>query len=308
MNDNTANPMNDFARTFPASRPHRGRAAISVLCLLTTLAVTGCSVLQFGSGDPESRLAEGTASQSEVDAALLEARTQMEQSPSEPYWPYRVGHLYAGADSLSNAIVYLQAALDRDRDYAPAVSLMSKIYYNGETHNQAIVMLEDYIARNPGAPDAMRAALALHLEAIGDLDRAEAVLGECNGDSREVRTARVFVSLRGDNLASVLETAQAALEANPKSAANHNNYGIALLYAGRPEEAREAFVRALEINDALPGALYNMAIVETFYFFDEDKGRKWFERYKQHASTDPDDLESVFSADVSVRLKPEAPE
>ena len=281
---------------------------MGLLCVLVALATTGCSGLRFGSGDPESRIADGTASQSEVDAALLEARASMEQSPSEPYWPYRMGQLYATADSLTNAVVYLQAALDRDPDYAPAVSLMSKLQYNGGVHNQAIVMLESYISRNPGAPDAMRAALALHLEAIGDLERAEAVLGECADDSREVRTARTFVSLRGDNLASVLETAERALEANPKSAANHNNYGIALLYAGRPEEAREAFAEALEINEALPGALYNMAIVETFYFFDEEKGRRWFEQYKQHASADPDDLESVFSADVSMRIKPEAPE
>lgn len=308
MKDNKANPMNDFARMNPATRGGARRATLCVLCLVVALGSTGCSGMKFWSGDPENRLAEGTASQNEVDAALAEARAQMDLAPAEPYWPYRMGQLYAAADSLSNAVMYLQASLDRNPDYAPAISLMSKLQYNAGSHNQAVVMLEDYVARNPTAPDAVRAALALHLEATGDLERAEAVLGECSGDSREVRTARTFVSLRGDDLASVLDTAQRALEANPQSAANHNNYGIALLYAGQPKQAREAFKQALEIDKALPGALYNMAIVETFYFFDEEKGREWFERYKQHASADPDDLESVFSADVSVRLKPEAPE
>ena len=308
MNHNSANPTHDFARPMAAVRPHAMRLLMCLLCLVVAPGFTGCSGLGFWSGDSQTRLSEGTASQSELDAALAEARAQMDMAPVEPYWPYRMGQLYAAADSLSNAVVYLQAALDRNPDYAPALSLMSKLQYNAGSHNQAVVMLEDYLARNPTAPDAVRAALALHLEAIGDIERAEAVLNECDGDSREVRTARTFVSLRGDDFASVLETARQALEANPHSAANHNNYGIALLYAGQPEEAREAFRQALRIDRALPGALYNMAIVETFYFFDEEKGREWFERYKQHASADPDDLESVFSADVSVRLKPEAPE
>jgi tetratricopeptide (TPR) repeat protein len=308
MKDNKANPMDNFARTTPAARRRAGHAFLGGVCVAVALGATGCSGLGFGSGSPESRLAEGTASQNEVDAALAQARAQMDMAPAEPYWPYRMGQLYAAADSLTNAVVYLQAARDRDPDYAPAVSLMSKLQYNAGSHNQAVVMLEDYVARNPDAPDAVRAALALHLEAIGDVERAEAVLNECGDDSREVRTARTFVSLRGDDLASVLDTARRALDANPNSAANLNNYGIALLYAGQPREAREAFEQALKIDKTLPGALYNMAIVETFYFFDEDKGREWFERYKQHASADPDDLESVFSADVSVRLKPEAPE
>ena len=46
-----------------------------------------------------------------------------------------------------------------------------------------------------------------------------------------------------------------------------------------------------------------MAIVEAFYFFNEEAGRKWFARYKQFASDDPDDLTSVLGTDVSKRLK-----
>jgi hypothetical protein len=52
--------------------------------------------------------------------------------------------------------------------------------------------------------------------------------------------------------------------------------------------------------------MYNMAIVEAFYFFDKDAGREWFARYKQLASDDPDDLTSVFGADVSTLSKTEA--
>jgi hypothetical protein len=55
-------------------------------------------------------------------------------------------------------------------------------------------------------------------------------------------------------------------------------------------EAREHFKNALSIDDEMPGALYNMAIVEAFYFFDEAAGREWFARYKKVATDDPDDL------------------
>ena len=95
------------------------------------------------------------------------------------------------------------------------------------------------------------------------------------------------------------ETARRTLEANPRSAANHNNYGICLLYAGDPRGAREAFRKALEIDPELPGALYNMAIVEATYFFDEASGRAYFARYRQLASDDPDDLATLLGEEVT---------
>jgi Tfp pilus assembly protein PilF len=95
------------------------------------------------------------------------------------------------------------------------------------------------------------------------------------------------------------EAARMALEADPASAANHNNHGIALLYAGRPDAARQAFLDALERDAALPGALYNLAIVEAFYFFDEDAARGWFDRYVATGSRDdPDDLSAHFGLEL----------
>ena len=127
------------------------------------------------------------------------------------------------------------------------------------------------------------------------------------GNSKEVQTARTFVSLRGDDLQSVLETAKQTLHADPQRAANHNNYGIALLCSGRPAEARKFFLAALDLDDKLPGAMYNMAIVEAFYFFNEDAGRKWFSRYKEYSNEDPDDLAVLFGTDLRAQ-NPMAPE
>jgi Flp pilus assembly protein TadD len=111
-----------------------------------------------------------------------------------------------------------------------------------------------------------------------------------------VATARTYVKLRGEGFLDAEATAREALDANPKSAANHNNLGICLLYDGKPFAAREAFEAALAIDPQLPGALYNLAIVETVYDFDPDAGRRWFDRYLEVASDDPDDLKSLLAA------------
>lgn len=310
--------MNDFAppiSTLPHRPGHRCRpvnaASVAMFCLLLT--ATGCSTLRgvgntlmFWRDDPAARIMAGDDVRPE-DAALVlgSVAEQMRLDPTEPYWPFHMGELYAALDSTARAEVFLQGSLELDGGYAPAAALLSKIYYDAQQYEDGIALLDGFIAGNAGAPDALRAALALHLEALGDVDAANAVLDGCSGNSKEARAARTFVTLRGSELESVLETAQRALDDDPRSAANHNNYGIALLFAGRPTDARKAFLSALKLNEALPGALYNMAIVETFYFFDEEAGRQWFARYKQYASDDPDDLASVLGAEVSeLKSKP----
>ena len=93
--------------------------------------------------------------------------------------------------------------------------------------------------------------------------------------------------------------AKKALDADDHSAVNHNNYGIALLVAGRPFDARDEFKKALDLDGNLAGALYNMAIVQTFYFFDDTAGRDWYARYLKVDTDDPDNLKAHFDAVVT---------
>lgn len=260
-------------------------------CILAVL--TGCSSVR-----PGRSAANLAADPEQTDDALAIAMEHARVDPSEPYWPYRIGEIYAGADSIEQSINSLQSTLSMDPGYAPAAALLSKIYYDGALYNAGVTLLEDFIAKKPGCPDAIRAALALHLEALGDVDRAQTVLLDCSENSREVHAIRTYVTLRGDNVDSALQFATQALESDDKSAANQNNYGVALLCAGRPIEAREAFMKALRLDKDLPGALYNMAIVEAFYFFDEQTGKEWFARYQQYASEDPDDLGTLFGTEM----------
>lgn len=300
-----SDPVTDFASFVVSSRHTRGIApfargamplALVLVCGAALLATSGCSWIPRRSGNAAVDLTKGKSSPEQIAAALEAARVEMLTDPGEPYWPYRMAELYVATDSIDLAASHLQTALGVDPGYAPAAALLSKLYYDAGLFEEGVVLLDDFITRGDGAPDELRVALALHLEALGELARAHQVLGACAGN---VSAAETFVTLRGAELEPVLETAKRALDANPKSAANHNNYGIALLHAGRPIEARKAFMKALDIDDKLPGALYNMAIVEAFYFFDEKAGQKWFEKYQMYASDDPDDLATRFGAKVS---------
>ena len=322
MNDFASLPLArlwQIARTAEGRGRHRRQAVLCLLCCSFIMTASGCSWLPSvpmpriwpfnGDDDSTTKVVEyNLADPEQIAAALAATRSKMQMAPQEPYWPFRMGELYAAVDSTTHAISHLGDALEVDPGYAPAAALLCKLYYDAEIYDQATFLLEDFLSRNADAPDALRVALALHLEALGELDRAQTVLDECSGDSEDLLTARTFVTLRGDDLSSALATAKRAVEGNPRSAANHNNYGIALLHAGRPVEAREAFQSALALDDKLPGALYNMAIVETFYFFDQSAGREWFALYKQHSSEDPDDLTSQFGADLSTLLESEGAE
>jgi tetratricopeptide (TPR) repeat protein len=278
-------PLFDFART-------------AVVVALLSLA-TGCGGLGVvpglgGDGDSPKPLERAEA----VDQ-LAATRARMAASPDEPYWSFRMAELYAAADSSALAMRYASSALGDDPGYAPAASLLSQLYYDAGMYAQGADLLDGFVARNPHAPDEIRVALALHLDALGETARADEVLAQCSGGSKDAVQARTYVALRGQNPKSALASAKQALDRDDASASNHNNYGIALLHAGRPVEAREHFKRALSIDDELPGALYNMAIVEAFYFFDDSTGREWFARYRKVATEDPDDLASRFGTKVT---------
>ena len=272
------------------------RIAYWALAGMWLAATAGCGSLP-GMGTPGDD-ARSMKPEQAVDQ-LTSTRAQLALAPNEPYWAFRMGELYAAADSSALAMQYLQKSLAADGSYQPAAALLSKLYYDAGMFAQGVDLLDGFVARNPQASDEIKAALALQLDAAGDAARADLVLAQCGAESEAAQSARAYVTLRGQDPKSALAGAKQALDADDSSAANHNNYGIALLHAGRPVEAREHFKNALSIDKKLPGALYNMAIVEAFYFFDEAAGREWFAKYKQVASDDPDDLAARFGAKVT---------
>jgi Tfp pilus assembly protein PilF len=289
-----------IADRHPRDRAIRARRFGVLALLLLVSPLVGC-------GGSSPSLQDDPASQPQRsreswESELSSVRAQMSATPQEAYWPYREAEIQLALGASPEAYAALQRSLDIDADFSPALLLLSKLQYQTERYEEAVSMLEAALSRGNEHADDLRMALALHLEALGELESAQRMLDQCTQDPSALRGVETYMSLRGDHYYESLAIAEAALQADPSSASNHNNYGIALLYDGRPEGAREAFLRALELDPQLSGALYNLAIVETYYFYDLEKGRAWFERYAQFENEDPDELGAVFGVDLATRI------
>jgi tetratricopeptide (TPR) repeat protein len=286
-------------------RPTRPAARLSPI-LFAPLGLTLCLGLAgCGTGthahrtDPTARSEKAKADEapklSEVDQKLAEARDQAALDPAQPYWPYRSAQVYVEHDSLARGEAALKAALARDPAYLPALMLLSKLYYDAGRNSEGVSLLEAARTRTgafpDGVPQPLLAGLALHYEALGRHDQAEAVVSDARrADAGRAGTALVYVTLRGDHPEAANDLAKAALDDNPHSAANQNNYGITRLRAGDPKAARDAFMRAIDIDPKLPGPYYNLSIVARFFFFDEEAATRWLKAYRERSSEDPDNL------------------
>lgn len=280
----------------PIARPQTSpwqNACGRALGALALLALAAC-----GSGNSTGPRTDPMDS-TDWNQALNSAQEQMLADPVQPYWPFRMAEIYVALDSLELAQGSLGQTLALAPDHAPALLLRSKILYKQARHEEAVKLLESALQRGSQHADELRIALALNLGALGATEEAEAVLAQCHDDPRLQTGTASFLSLRGDHFLQSRPVTEGALQTDPASASNHNNFGISLLYEGDPEGAHAAFLTALELDPRLAGALYNLAIVETYYFYDLDKGREWFTRYAELESEDPDDLQSVFGVDLA---------
>jgi tetratricopeptide (TPR) repeat protein len=281
------------------ARPVAARGIALLALLLAPVTLGGCSVMSLGRHiglpmhHPKVRASAPTD-------RTTETREQIALQPQQPYWPYRLGQIELAADSLDAAEAALRASLERDPNYAPALSLLSKLYFETGRHAEAVKLLEPARSR-PGAfsSDARQmllAGLALHEDALGRPDLAGAALtGMARADLEHAGSAMVYVTLRGETPDSAGALATAALGAD-RSAANLNNFGITRLRAGDPESARRAFQSAIDRDPSLPGPYYNLAILEKYYRLDDAAAARWFKTYWKRSQDDPDSLLGVFSA------------
>lgn len=307
-------PAHDIRSARPAANPERRaltRLALGLAWLVAATTLGGCGMgLHAHRGDPTARGAAAKAETpklSPVQQKLAEAREQAALDPGEPYWPYRTGQIYVDADSLARAETALKSCLERNPVYVPALALLSKLYYDAGRNQEGVALLEAARTRAgafpDGVPPPLLAGLALHYEALGRHEEATAVVGDAkHAQGGKAGTALVYVTLRGDHPEAAADLARAALDDDPRSAANQNNYGITRLRAGDPKAARDAFLRAIDIDPKLPGPYYNLAIVERFFFFNDEASNRWLKAYRDRANDDPDNL---FGSVATSEAKPE---
>jgi len=284
----------------PGKLPSTSRGASSAGVTAIVLLALGSPVLSGCASHLQGKLPEAVARAeapklSATQKQVEEVREQAALAPDEPYWPYRLAEIYVEADSATRAEAALATCLRRDATYAPALALLSRLYYRSGRHAEGVALLEAARTRTSaapgGMPPALLACLALHYEALGRHDLAAVVVAEAERtEPGPARSALVYVTLRGENPDSADGPARAAVDDDPRSAPAQNNYGITRLRAGDPKGARSAFLRAIELDPALPGPYYNLAILERFYLFDDDAAARWLAAYRERSSDDPDGL------------------
>lgn len=257
--------------------------------------------------DSDSERPMASIKPSEFEKRTAEAREQALLAPQEPYWPYRLGQLLAGADSNSAAEGALEKSLARSPRYAPALSLLSKLWYDSGRHAEAVALLEPAVAETTawpdGVPAALWAGLALHYDALDRIDDARAIMASLTRTaSRDARAALVYLTLRSNQPEGARSLASDAVADEGKSAVNQNNFGITQLRGGDPVAARRAFLRAIEIDPRQAGPYYNLAILEKFYLFDEEAAGRWSHAYRERAKADPDSLFAAFERSEFKRL------
>ena len=233
-----------------------------------------------------------------LEKDLRETREAASLAPAEPYWPFHAAELLAGADSLAGAEAAIGDALARDPDYAPALTLRSRLDDRAGRHVEAIHSIEAALAR-PGAfpsgpPRELIEGLALHYQALGKGDRAQALLAGAPPRRGAPSPALVALTLDGAKPEDAAPLAEAAVKNDPRSAVNQNNWGVTLLRNGDPLAAKKAFEWATKADPTLAGPWYNLAILHKYYLFDDSTAAASFAEYWQRSHRDPDGLAALF--------------
>jgi tetratricopeptide (TPR) repeat protein len=281
----------------------RDRLGKNAACLkhAACLALTLASLFSGGCGHLPFARSSDSSPASTSDIALLTKHSS--ENPSEPYWPFRIAEVLEAKKQVEGAESQLRESLARDPSYEPALALLSQRLYQDKRHEDAVRLLEQARQHRSGIlPVELCAALALNYEALGRKQDADALLQGALGrsvDWKENGPALVYLHLKGDRFLDSPQIARKSLEADPTSAVNLNNYGIAQLYEGDPQGAKQSFLKAHDLDPDLPGALYNLAIVDHFYFFQEESARQWYRRYRSLAPEDPDGLESALARETA---------
>ncbi|MBK8229686.1 MAG: hypothetical protein IPK72_03680 [Candidatus Eisenbacteria bacterium] len=222
---------------------------------------------------------------------------------SEQLWQTAVERLEVGDPEAADRL--LIEAWTADSTGASILSLRSRVWFRLGRHEEAIAALERHRLGWEGAassseyPLELLAALALHHAAAGQVEVAEALLDSYYAPGphwSKIGSVLAYVALRSAHPERRgPSAAERALQADGDAPEALNNQGIALLVRGDPETARIRLEQAHALDPDLPGPLYNLAIVEQFYFFREEKARAWFDLYLERSDLDPDGLKSILT-------------
>jgi putative PEP-CTERM system TPR-repeat lipoprotein len=258
-------------------------ASITALSLAEPLAKQYPLVLFYLSS---AHLMEGN-----TDQATRFANRFVNQVPDNINGRKLLSTLYLQQGKPEEAREVIQPVLDASPEDVEAMNILANALLREGQTDEGLDLLARIAALQPDSPVAqIRLGAGLMLSGQGDQasEHLETAL-DINPEFQQADILLVLNRLQKQDYEGAIEAAKAYQRRNIGNVAPYNVLGRVYLEAGRPEDAREAFIRALSFEPANPSAnlsLAQMALAEG----DGEAAREHYQAVLQH---DPDNLSTL---------------
>jgi len=201
----------------------------------------------------------------ELEQAQGQVAAYVERFPALPGPRKLLAAILLRNGRSAEAVSVLEPALEQAPDDYRLLGLLGKAYLQRRRYDLATGYLERAVARSGGAPE-LRADLALARVGEGfeqqGLEALAAVFEEAPRERGRIGVVLASLQLRRGDYGGALATARLLGQAWPRDATVANLAGSAELGAGRVEEARASFHRALALDPDFLPARINLGILE----------------------------------------------
>ncbi|HZY72768.1 MAG TPA: tetratricopeptide repeat protein [Edaphobacter sp.] len=188
---------------------------------------------------------------SNLKAGIMQLQHAIEvYQPKDPEFYLELGKAYSKTGNNAEAIHWFEAALQRRKDFHPALREMSVALARTGSLSQAIEIGERAAASQPLDTATLTNLGNLYLQAGRSAD-ARRVLGQAlsiNPDLADANNLIGMAWLQGDNAGAAESSFREAIRTQPDLAEAHNNLGNLLAGNGDYAQAIFEFQKAIESN------------------------------------------------------------
>lgn len=212
-----------------------------------------------------------------IEMMTMAARAGSPRDSESVAWVYtRLALYHLQAGEIRSAALACDAALDYEKDYAPALLARGRVLLARGEPTKAVEPLRRAIERNPLPEYAW--VLADALEAAGRSQEAQAVEAELrkHGAVSDPRTFSLYLATRRQDIETALRLAQEELETRA-DAFTLDAFAWSLAAAGKAGEAKAAIERALSSGTQDARLFYHAGVIASASG-SRTEARVWFRK------------------------------
>jgi Flp pilus assembly protein TadD len=198
---------------------------------------------------------------------------------------------------LDSSRVYLEMAVTIDPHYVPALTWLSRLYYEQGEIADGIALLEPVIFALTDPDPELLANLSVLRLAWGDVGEAESLLRTCQVKHPTYAPAYGnlgYLYLQLGDVDRAETELRAAIAQNGEVPEFHNNLGIVYRRAERFEQAADEFAQAIAIDPEFREAHHNLALLYKLYLYDDQRARRHFRSYLALGGRPDQEVSSLF--------------